>query len=529
VLARCFTLVTFQTTKSVQKQDIPAFIKTLAKRMPELPDNVDKQKGYDDFVSAAREIVLDLQPFYHTFVDLLNFTDAAWQALQDMAVTTSQLSMTGCPDFAALYLNLFVTHAKVHLLVQRLDGLASIVMAFAYAHTVAEKANPDNTLSTSIQEPSFNRIVSYLTTWAYGNCGTGSDVAMKRLQTEFSEVHPLLSTTVTALFPEIMKWHDATSLIANNHLFDVTDKTATMGQPTNSTEYAQLSQRGDVREWTLWVFLLCPETLTQQGGVDVLSMLLRDVLVVTLYRSQTIAVHREFEQLFVWYKSPAGVKLSKFKKSLKDAQDPEGMCASHAKRRCYLRHQLASIVAFFQAHPGVLAPKIQMLFAALRLARHEVLWFFKHTDAPAHFKKKYDAATTLEEPIGGDTHLSALVYHCTQLRELCMLHQQLIRSYHVKYLRGPDTRKLQAAMNDLQASNVNVSGGVRAYLADIGGAVADMGVGDDLEGVRLDWYRCTASLFVTGNGVKPEQLTTLTVSRACVCVCVFFAFCMLMM
>jgi hypothetical protein len=84
---------------------------------------------------------------------------------------------------------------------------------------------------------------------------------------------------------------------------------------------------------------------------------------------------------------------------------------THALLRTYLRVELETLISFFREYPGCIPPKIQLIFAVLRLARDEVMWYFRHADVvPYKAPRKYQWRP--------DEYLSHLIYYVGQLQEL---------------------------------------------------------------------------------------------------------------
>ncbi len=60
----------------------------------------------------------------------------------------------------------------------------------------------------------------------------------------------------------------------------------------------------------------------------------------------------------------------------------------HAKFRTLLTTELSTMLPLFEEVPQLLAPKMQMVLCAMRLARNEVEWYFRHFDQKPYKVKK---------------------------------------------------------------------------------------------------------------------------------------------
>lgn len=285
-------------------------------------------------------------------------------------------------------------------------------------------------------------------------------------------------------------------------LFNITEDPQTLTVPSRVKEFIGLSYLPRMRLWSLWTFIICPDTLTEPGRLELMAVLLKNLQVIPVYREETLNVHKVLEDLFYEFKNNK-MKLSKHKQFLKDAQEPEKMVETHQQLRTYLKCEMATLLSMFSAHPGLLAPKIQMVLCATRLCTEEIEWYFAHMGVPAHNKKKYDPASLL------DLNISNLIFLLDELSNLVVLHSSTIAEYHLKYLKGADLRKIGEVSNAFLQANGQVGPDIKDLIANINKCLASCALDSDFEAIRLNWCRTSCALNTVTGGVSPGNAAAL--------------------
>jgi hypothetical protein len=145
-------------------------------------------------------------------------------------------------------------------------------------------------------------------------------------------------------------------------------------------------------------------------------------------------------------------------------------------------------------------PIVQTALAALSLAKHEILWYFHHQ---TH-------AGLLKKPIVGefvDDKIWELIFAVNQLSLLVSSLATVIRTYYLKSLRGPDSRKFQALVSNLTETKP-VDNSVAQTLTAIIATLQVANDDTDFEALRLDWERIEA--FISDTAAATGPITNVT-------------------
>ncbi len=162
--------------------------------------------------------------------------------------------------------------------------------------------------------------------------------------------------------------------------------------------------------------------------------------------------------------------------------DPDQTVANHYILRTYLRVELETLINFFRENPGTIPPKMQLIFAVLRLARDEVLWYFRHQDVvPYKAPRKYQWRP--------DEYLSHLIYYIGQLSELVASNKKLVAEYYAQFLNTADRAALFPAMDAFTSAN-KMTGHTQQLFQSLKDALGKVSEDDNFEVRRLVWSGC---------------------------------------
>jgi len=185
--------------------------------------------------------------------------------------------------------------------------------------------------------------------------------------------------------------------------------------------------------------IVCPNLLARDDFLGLFKMVASDCLVVPLYRNHVLNVHTELENLASWFPArgwtgtplPKGFKLKNIMKDLsKDATLTAGL--KHRERRSYLRGEMNTLIQLFNQLPGLLAPKFPMVMTALKMAKTEILWHFRHIDQPTVKSRiKHYSEENYSDP-----YLSVLLGLHDELLQLVYRNGKIVRNYYIEYIKG---------------------------------------------------------------------------------------------
>jgi hypothetical protein len=205
------------------------------------------------------------------------------------------------------------------------------------------------------------------------------------------------------------------------------------------------------REWVLLGYLVCPDELLRVTSIDIALVVLKENLVVTLFRDEYILLHEDY-QLYVLPRVLESKKMAKSGRTKQKEADLEYSVAKqvekmisevheqalqlcdtiHRERRILLKQEIGRMVLFFTDQPSLLAPNIQMVFSALALAQSEVLWYFQHAGIASSRSK---AARVI--PVDIDPNDPTIGFLLDGMDRLCCLVRKYIsaaRGYALSYL-----------------------------------------------------------------------------------------------
>nr|GMD04093.1 protein NAP1 [Ipomoea batatas] len=205
------------------------------------------------------------------------------------------------------------------------------------------------------------------------------------------------------------------------------------------------------REWVLFGYLVCPDELLRVTSIDIASVVLKENLVLPLFRDEYILLHEDY-QLYVLPRILESKKMAKSGRTKQKEADLEYSVAKqvekmisevhdqalyscdiiHRERRIFLKQEIGRMVLFFTDQPSLLAPNIQMVFSALAFAQSEVLWYFQHVGVAS--SKSKTARMVAVEIDSSDPTIGFLLDGMDRLCCLVRKYIAAIRGYALSYL-----------------------------------------------------------------------------------------------
>jgi len=202
---------------------------------------------------------------------------------------------------------------------------------------------------------------------------------------------------------------------------------------------------------------------------------------IPIFRDVTYSINSDYESLI----SNSKIKtLKKMKKAIIDAGASaiSGSGLRHRQRRIYLRQELGSLLHLFCDKPGLLGPKFQVVLSALSLAKDEVFWFYRHTNARQTTKKYVPADFQ-------DNKMPELLSLILQVTELIFKHKKLVQSYYLEYLKGADYQTArQAVSSEFTGAVGGVANAVESLLNELA-SINTSNTEQSFKVFRLNWFR----------------------------------------
>lgn len=474
LLARVYNILEFQKPPVLSDPQLDPYLKKLEKGFPFMPENTAKATpGSDLFGDRAMEIVTGLTDYYNTFKDIMNFREEAWKLLRELSDELKPLEFKTAPDILTYYMDLFTRYVQLHVLISRVSERRLMLACYAkaYHHTAG------NT------EPKFTQIATFI---------EANAIPQKFLRAECEPLAKRLAETLGGLTMNILPW-GSLSGFSSKKVFNLLEESK-LELPNDADPLAILSLHR-MQEWVVWGFFACPSAIINENSVNLLCDILKDNFLMPVYRDQVLNMHEEFVPIFdkniVWVKKEKGAfKITKHKKAFKTAtENLDAMKKAHEDMRVYLSHEVELLVELFQEFPSLLAPRIQLVFAAAHMLVFELEWFFRHLhqykDATLNLPKKKDS------PLN-DSMVAGMFSLVHELNDLVIKHKRTIQQYYLKFMAGLDHEMGKTALDSFRETGRG-SKLVNELLALILDHCSTAQIDGSFHHIRLNWYRVSAA------------------------------------
>lgn len=91
-------------------------------------------QGNELLQQRAKALYEEVNPFYDTLVDVMEFRDIACSVLSDVATSSSCLKLSVNPNLTSRFMNLVVIFMQVHVMLSFIPGMKAILAVFARTH-----------------------------------------------------------------------------------------------------------------------------------------------------------------------------------------------------------------------------------------------------------------------------------------------------------------------------------------------------------------------------------------------------------
>ncbi|TRZ11597.1 hypothetical protein HGM15179_015504 [Zosterops borbonicus] len=411
------------------------------------------------------DIVRVLAPFYHTFLDLLEFRDHVYELLNTIDASQCFFDIHINYDFTKGYLDLVVTYVSLVLLLARTEERRLLLGLYHCAHEMSHGAS----------EPGFPRLAQMVLEYEH---------PLKKLPEEFGPHTKAMGSALLSLrAPFERRCRDA-ELWRQEQLLSLLGPAGDMLGPATSDRVACEYLSLEVMErWIILGFLVCPGALAAPSCQELWRRALQGTLFVSLVRDEAVAVHKVTEELLGGLKG--------YGKRVADVKECRDQAVTHSPglhrgRRSFLRGAVRELLALLEDQPGLLGPKALLVLVALSLCRDELSWLSRHAEHVTKSKNPEDFT---------DSRLAELLLLLEQLRALVLRHPRVLRRYHRLYLARFDALVLSDVIQNLlvcpEEESVILSSFVSSLTA-LGAKEVDDNEQFDFTALRLDWFRLQA-------------------------------------
>ncbi|GAB4829508.1 histone chaperone [Ancistrocladus abbreviatus] len=418
--------------------NFPKICVLVSKKFPEHTSKLQLErvdKGAFDSLNDGAEVYLqNLEPWVQLLLDLMTFREQALRLLLDLSSTVITLLPHQNSLILHAFMDLFCSFARVNLFSEKIPRKMMLQM-YNLLHAVLRNDHDCDF---------YHRLVQFIDSY---------DPPVKGLQEDLNFVSPRIGEVLEAVGPVIFLSTDTRKLRNEGFLSPFhpryPDILTNSAHPMRAQDLANVTY---YREWVLLGYLVCPDELLRVTSIDIALVVLKENLVLTLFRDEYILLHEDY-QLYVLPRILESKKMAKAGRTKQKEADLEYSVAKqvekvisevheqallscdyiHHERRILLKQEIGRMVLFFTDQPSLLAPNIQMVFSALALAQSEVIWYFQHVGI-ASLKSK---ATTRTSPVEIDPSDPTIGYLLDGMDHLCCLVRKYIaavRGYALSYL-----------------------------------------------------------------------------------------------
>ncbi|GJN12494.1 hypothetical protein PR202_ga30776 [Eleusine coracana subsp. coracana] len=355
--------------------NFPKICVALSKKFPEHPNKLQLERvdkfALDALNENAEGYMHNLEQWIMLLLDLLAFREQALRLILDLSSTVITLLLLIIPPFTKVIFFLNFCLQMPRKMILQVYNILHIML----------KGGRDCEF--------YHRLVQFVDSY---------DPPIKGLHEDLNFVSPRIGEVLEAVGPIIFLSTDTKKLQNEGFLSPFhpryPDILTNSAHPMRAQDLANVTS---YREWVLLGYLVCPDELLRVTSIDVAMVVLKENLILPLFRDEYILLHENY-QLYVLPKVLESKRMAKSGRTKQKEADLEYNVAKqvekmltevheqalvacdtmHRERRILLKQEIGRMVLFFTDQPSLLAPNIQMVFSALALAQSEVVWYFQH-------------------------------------------------------------------------------------------------------------------------------------------------------
>ncbi|CDP11252.1 unnamed protein product [Coffea canephora] len=415
----------------------PKICVLVAKKFPEHHSRLQLErvdKAALDAMNDGAEVHLQsLEPWIQLLHDLMGFREQALRLILDLSSTV--ITLLPHQNFLILhaFMDLFCSFVRVNLLSEKIPR-KMMLQTYNLLHAMSRNDRDCDF---------YHRLLQFVDSY---------DPPLKGLHEDLNFVSPRIGEVLEAIGPIIFLSMDTRKLRNEGFLSPFhpryPDILTNSAHPMRAQDLANVTA---YREWVLFGYLVCPDELLRVTSIDIALVVLKENLVLTLFRDEYILLHEDY-QLYVLPRILESKKMAKSGRTRQKEADLEYSVAKqvekmisevheqaifscdviHHERRILLKQEIGRMVLFFTDQPSLLAPNIQMVFSALAFAQSEVLWYFQHVGVASPRSKAGRMVPVEIDP--NDPTIGFLLDGMDRLCCLVRKYIAAIRGYALSYL-----------------------------------------------------------------------------------------------
>lgn len=415
----------------------PKICVLLSKKFPEhfsklQLERVDKV-ALDAMHDNAEIHLQSLETWVQLLLDLMAFREQALRLILDLSSTVITLMPHQNSLILHAFMDLFCSFVRVNLFSEKIPR-KMLLQIYNLLHAMIRNDRDCDF---------YHRLVQFIDSY---------DPPLKGLHEDLNFVSPRIGEVLEAVGPIIFLSTDTRKLRNEGFLSPFhpryPDILTNSAHPMRAQDLANVTS---YREWVLLGYLVCPDELLRVTSIDIALVVLKENLVLTLYRDEYILLHEDY-QLYVLPRILESKRMAKSGRTKQKEADLEYSVAKqvekmisevheqallscdaiHHERRILLKQEIGRMTLFFTDQPSLLAPNIQMVFSALALAQCEVMWYFQHVGIASSKSKSNRLVPVVIDP--SDPTIGFLLDGIDRLCCLVRKYIAAIRGYALSFL-----------------------------------------------------------------------------------------------
>ncbi|XP_010260605.1 PREDICTED: protein NAP1 [Nelumbo nucifera] len=415
----------------------PRICMLVSKKFPEHPSKLQLERvdklALDALQDNAEVYLQGLEPWIQLLLDLMAFREQALRLILDLSSTVITLLPHQNSLILHAFMDLFCSFVRVNLFSEKIPRKMLLQM-YNLLHSMIRNGRDCEF---------YHRLLQFIDSY---------DPPLKGLHEDLNFVSPRIGEVLEAVGPIIFLSTDTRKLRNEGFLSPFhpryPDILTNSAHPMRAQDLANVTS---YREWVLLGYLVCPDELLRVTSIDIAMVVLKENLILTLFRDEYILLHEDY-QLYVLPRILESKKMAKSGRTKQKEADLEYSVAKqvekmisevheqaliscdaiHRDRRILLKQEIGRMVLFFTDQPSLLAPNIQMVFSALALAQYEVIWYFQHVGIGSPKSKSIKMV-----PVDIDPNDPTIGFLLDGMDRLCCLVRKYIaaiRGYALSYL-----------------------------------------------------------------------------------------------
>jgi len=451
-------LLQFKTTMkdptlrpNIFEKQLEKVVTKLTSKFPEVVP-ADKVSGFDLLSSNAKQFLSELSSSYFALVDSYDWANKVKAQICEAASKMAVLTLKETPATVTNFMNLVQMFGQICIFVGMLPANEKRVTLMVYSRLHYHQ--------TKQEEPLFKDAVQWV---------AAMDDPFAYVTESLAPCATAIARCLADLRLTIADISDCNKLRSDSVL-NVLGKANEIQVITDDLLRFELMNAERVRLWTFYASIAAQEALREDEALfaSTLGVLLDENMVAHLTGGEYWTLHDTFGRL--WDSAKTKDKkiakiISKEKKAIREGLHHAATDGweTHSMRRIFLSQELHDLVCIAKDSPAIIPFKLNLMVAALAMAREEIFWYFRHVVAgPALVPKKENWK---------DTRITELMYYQRTLEDTIFMQSENISRFFAQMLVAADMTAAAEAARELSAAG----GDAAAIANEMAGILASFG------------------------------------------------------